>query len=216
MLGTNCDQCVSMVHCCFTSTETIGLIRTGSPGRLSHSSWTLIGRQNLFLREEDKTLCPGNLDKRPPYIMNATEAVDNACSQSAKQNVAGSKWPVHGHKAQWRPQVDESDCHGYRDQLLILSSGAQSVKPVLPLSACSPLPRVRWKLQLDLSVLLPIWSILCRPEYRWPDSNAGPTDLFDRRQPSLNWASFPVQASECNLLPTVIFSALQPSPSKVD
>ena len=41
ILGTNCDQCVSMVQCCFTSTETVRLIRTGSPGRpprLSHSS----------------------------------------------------------------------------------------------------------------------------------------------------------------------------------
>ena len=33
ILGTNCDQCVCMVQCCFTSTETIRLIRTGSPGR---------------------------------------------------------------------------------------------------------------------------------------------------------------------------------------
>ena len=44
ILGTNCDQCVSMVQCCFTSTETVRLIRTGSPGRpprLSHSCWTL-------------------------------------------------------------------------------------------------------------------------------------------------------------------------------
>ena len=44
ILGTNCDQCVSMVQCCFTSTETVRLIRTRSPGRpprLSHSSWTL-------------------------------------------------------------------------------------------------------------------------------------------------------------------------------
>ena len=41
ILGTNCDQCVCMVQCSFTSTETIRLIRTGSPGRplrLSHSS----------------------------------------------------------------------------------------------------------------------------------------------------------------------------------
>ena len=41
ILGTNCDQCVCTVQCCFTSTETIRLIRTGSPGRpprLSHSS----------------------------------------------------------------------------------------------------------------------------------------------------------------------------------
>ena len=43
ILGTNCDQCLSMVQCCFTSTETGRLIRTESPGRpprLSHSSWT--------------------------------------------------------------------------------------------------------------------------------------------------------------------------------
>ena len=41
ILGANCDQCVCMVQCCFTSTETIRVIRTGSPGRLprlSHSS----------------------------------------------------------------------------------------------------------------------------------------------------------------------------------
>ena len=45
ILGTNCDQCVCMVQCCLTSTETIMLIWTGSPGqplRLSHSSWTLM------------------------------------------------------------------------------------------------------------------------------------------------------------------------------
>ena len=41
ILGTNCDQCVCMVQCCFTFTETIRLIRVGSlgrPPRLSHSS----------------------------------------------------------------------------------------------------------------------------------------------------------------------------------
>ena len=44
LLGTNCDQCLSMVQCCFTSTETARLVRTkypGRPPRLSHSSWTL-------------------------------------------------------------------------------------------------------------------------------------------------------------------------------
>ena len=45
ILGTNCDQCrSSTVQCCFTSTETVRLIRTESPGRpprLSHNSWTL-------------------------------------------------------------------------------------------------------------------------------------------------------------------------------
>ena len=40
ILGTNCDQCRSTVQCCFTSTETVRLIRTeipGRPSRLSHS-----------------------------------------------------------------------------------------------------------------------------------------------------------------------------------
>ena len=43
-LGTNCNQWLSMVQCYFTSTETVRLIRTESPGRpprLSHCSWTL-------------------------------------------------------------------------------------------------------------------------------------------------------------------------------
>ena len=51
ILGTNCDQCVSMVQCCFTSTETARLIRTESPGwppRLSHSSRTLRTAVGLF------------------------------------------------------------------------------------------------------------------------------------------------------------------------
>ena len=45
ILGTSWDQCISMVQYCFTSTETIRLVRTDSPGRppqLSHSSWTVI------------------------------------------------------------------------------------------------------------------------------------------------------------------------------
>ena len=43
ILGTNCDQCLSRVQCCFTSTETVRLITTESPGlplRFSHSSWS--------------------------------------------------------------------------------------------------------------------------------------------------------------------------------
>ena len=49
ILGTNCDQwqCLSMVKCCFTSTETVRLVRTENPGRpprLSHSSWTSLFR----------------------------------------------------------------------------------------------------------------------------------------------------------------------------
>ena len=44
ILATRWDQCRSMVQYCFTSTETIRLVRTDSPGRpprLSNSSWTL-------------------------------------------------------------------------------------------------------------------------------------------------------------------------------
>ena len=51
ILGTNCDQRLSMVQCCFTSTETVRFIRTGNPGRpprLSHSSWTLICPEKIF------------------------------------------------------------------------------------------------------------------------------------------------------------------------
>jgi len=45
ILGTSWDQCVSMVQYCLTSTETMRLVRTDSPGRpprfSRHSSWTL-------------------------------------------------------------------------------------------------------------------------------------------------------------------------------
>ena len=45
LLGTNCDQCRSMVQYCFTFTETRRLLRTDSPGRPprpSHSSGTML------------------------------------------------------------------------------------------------------------------------------------------------------------------------------
>ena len=51
ILGTSWDQCRSMVHYSFTSTETRMLVRTDSPGRpprLSHSSWTMIFSTQLF------------------------------------------------------------------------------------------------------------------------------------------------------------------------
>ena len=54
--GTNCDQGLSTVQRCFTSTETIRLIRMGSPRwppQLSHSSWTLYTRMYLCC-----SLCP--------------------------------------------------------------------------------------------------------------------------------------------------------------
>ena len=49
VLGTNCDQCVNMVQCCFTSTETIRLIRTATStftqllnSELSPALWRLL------------------------------------------------------------------------------------------------------------------------------------------------------------------------------
>ena len=50
ILGRSWDQCINMVQYCFTSTETIRLVRTESPGRpprLSHSFWALT-RSFLF------------------------------------------------------------------------------------------------------------------------------------------------------------------------
>ena len=49
ILGTNCDQCLSMVQCCFTGIETIRFVRTESPGRpprLSYSSWIMMWQGN--------------------------------------------------------------------------------------------------------------------------------------------------------------------------
>ena len=69
ILGTNCDQFRSMVQCCFTSTETIRLIRTesaGRPPRLPHSSWTLAPSQSSqwqiyppFLAHSVTQVCAG-------------------------------------------------------------------------------------------------------------------------------------------------------------
>ena len=63
ILGTNCDQCRSTVQlwCCFTSTETVRLVRTESPGRpprLSHSSWTLRCLYTTGLYVYWPLLCP--------------------------------------------------------------------------------------------------------------------------------------------------------------
>ena len=49
ILGTICDQCVSMVQCCFTSTETIRLVRTGSPDRHLDSHSQLLNSVEVWL-----------------------------------------------------------------------------------------------------------------------------------------------------------------------
>ena len=49
ILGTSWDQCRSTIQYCFMSMETIGLVRTDSPGqppRLPHSSWTMLVQEN--------------------------------------------------------------------------------------------------------------------------------------------------------------------------
>ena len=45
ILGTNCDQYESVIQCCFTSTETIRLIRTASPGRPPNHSESQISQE---------------------------------------------------------------------------------------------------------------------------------------------------------------------------
>ena len=45
ILGTSWDQCVSMVQYCFTSTETIKLVRTDSPGRPPRLSTQLLNSE---------------------------------------------------------------------------------------------------------------------------------------------------------------------------
>ena len=48
LLGTSCDQCQSMVQYSFTSTETIRLVRTDSPGRPPRHSHTSCTMYNLI------------------------------------------------------------------------------------------------------------------------------------------------------------------------
>ena len=54
ILGTtDCDQCLSMVQCCFTSTETIRLIRDGEKGGGAMEVWEevdFIYRYNVTIR----------------------------------------------------------------------------------------------------------------------------------------------------------------------
>ena len=76
-LGTNWDQRVSMVQYCFTSTETVRLVRTDSPRRpprLSRSSWTMTGiRQDYtdFVPREKPDVKP---DSPSSYVINHRHA----------------------------------------------------------------------------------------------------------------------------------------------
>ena len=55
ILGTNYDQWVNMVQCCFTSAETIGSLGRGAQdGHLdSHSSWTVTQMMSWCLMSSD-------------------------------------------------------------------------------------------------------------------------------------------------------------------
>ena len=80
ILGTNCEQCVSMVQCCFTSTETRKLIRTESPGRLprlSHSSWTQSSTL-LWSVYLNKVRSNKNVDQKAKTKVSLTTDVENA------------------------------------------------------------------------------------------------------------------------------------------
>ena len=57
ILGTNCGQCLSMGQCCFTSTETVRLLRTESPGRPPHIVPELSSLHNYALSMFHKTGC---------------------------------------------------------------------------------------------------------------------------------------------------------------
>ena len=85
ILGRNCDQCVSMVQSCFTSTETVRHIRTGSPGRpprLSHSSWTLMTAPKLAISVVNDLWCfPPHCHLHPPVSFRFRCELD--CKRSA-------------------------------------------------------------------------------------------------------------------------------------
>ena len=86
--GTNCSQCVSMGQCCFTSTETVSLIRTGSWGRLprlSHSSWAELCFSVLVK----------NLSNSPVTLLTT--------NQSAFRRVSCVRQTLHSdrHKMKW-------------------------------------------------------------------------------------------------------------------
>ena len=49
ILGTNCDQCRSMVQYCFTSTETVRLLRDGEKGGGGRGVWTWREREIIYL-----------------------------------------------------------------------------------------------------------------------------------------------------------------------
>ena len=95
ILGTSWDQCASMVQYCFTSMETIRLVRTESPGRpprLSHSSWTLLWRlgkrEIIYLslhyhHQNDSCIKMGSDESHSNVSLIVRDKVTRQCPQTA-------------------------------------------------------------------------------------------------------------------------------------
>ena len=64
ILGTNCEQCVSMVQCCFTSTETIRLVRTGT------STFTQLLNSDTHWKKTDSNIKHHETPRRHPKQCN--------------------------------------------------------------------------------------------------------------------------------------------------
>ena len=68
---TNCDQCVCMVQCCFTSTETIvKIIRDGEPKTATSTFTQLLNSDELLLQtychwKKNKTCSLADSFRRP-------------------------------------------------------------------------------------------------------------------------------------------------------
>ena len=82
VLGTNCDQCVSMVQCCFTSTETMRLIRKRGKG-----VWRWGKRENIYLslhchHQNDSRIKMGSDESH----FNVSVGSDGQCHKTVSTN----------------------------------------------------------------------------------------------------------------------------------
>ena len=73
ILGTKCDQCLSIVQCCFTSTEAIRLVRTAQDGHLDFHTelWRLLLLM-LFTSTETVRLVRTGSPGRPPRLSHSS------------------------------------------------------------------------------------------------------------------------------------------------
>ena len=110
MLGTSCDQCVSMVQYSFTSTETRRLIRMDSPGRppqLSHSSWTKLNKSCSFdpfmcldlLKQRRKKEEVSDFEKKKKKREKKEDVCDFGEKRKIQQLCLTSNWVSVKHRA---------------------------------------------------------------------------------------------------------------------